>query len=493
MSTGARRKPAAARVPAPVAALPSAVGSAVLERELDWFEGVLQARLTQYFREAGADRAGAVAPPPPLPAGNGPSHGADRGYASLVNELALGTEERLVLMLALVPHLRPQALDLLFVRNKNLDRGFTEFGGCKGRTHGGFLPTAETAAFVLAGDDLARRLAVFRLFDEDAVLRRSGLIRIETEATGEPALAAALVCSPELVARATTGERHKPDFGPGFPARRITTGLGWSDLVLAPEVQDEGQTILTWIEHGAALLRDWGLQQAVKPGWRSLFHGPPGTGKTLTATLLGQAVGADVYRIDLSMVVSKYIGETEKNLAGVFDQAQHRHWILFFDEADALFGKRTEIKDAHDRYANTDTNHLLQAIEAYAGVAILTSNKRGNIDPAFIRRLRYVLELPRPDVTQRRLLWRRLARDLARVEDVDALGRPLDALAALDLTGAQIKYAVLAAVVAARRDGGAVTAAQLLRGVDREGRAPLVFGGVCRLHVARVSAVFPRS
>ena len=96
-------------------------------------------------------------------------------------------------MLALVPHLRPQALDLLFVRNKNLDRGFTEFGGCKGRTHGGFLPTAETAAFVLAGDDLARRLAVFRLFDEDAVLRRSGLIRIETEATGEPALAAALV------------------------------------------------------------------------------------------------------------------------------------------------------------------------------------------------------------------------------------------------------------------------------------------------------------
>ena len=338
MSTGARRKPAAARVPAPVAALPSAVGSAVLERELAWFEGVLQARLTQYFREAGADRAGAVAPPPPLPAGNGPSHGADRGYASLVNELALGTEERLVLMLALVPHLRPQALDLLFVRNKNLDRGFTEFGGCKGRTHGGFLPTAETAAFVLAGDDLARRLAVFRLFDEDAVLRRSGLIRIETEATGEPALAAALVCSPELVARATTGERHKPDFGPGFPARRITTGLGWSDLVLAPEVQDEVQTILTWIEHGAALLRDWGLQQAVKPGWRSLFHGPPGTGKTLTATLLGQAVGADVYRIDLSMVVSKYIGETEKNLAGVFDQAQHRHWILFFDEADALFG-----------------------------------------------------------------------------------------------------------------------------------------------------------
>ncbi|MBK6788762.1 MAG: ATP-binding protein [Betaproteobacteria bacterium] len=466
MSTGARRKPAAARVPAPVAALPSAVGSAVLERELDWFEGVLQARLTQYFREAGADRAGAVAPPPPLPAGNGPSHGADRGYASLVNELALGTEERLVLMLALVPHLRPQALDLLFVRNKNLDRGFTEFGGCKGRTHGGFLPTAETAAFVLAGDDLARRLAVFRLFDEDAVLRRSGLIRIETEATGEPALAAALVCSPELVARATTGERHKPDFGPGFPARRITTGLGWSDLVLAPEVQDEVQTILTWIEHGAALLRDWGLQQAVKPGWRSLFHGPPGTGKTLTATLLGQAVGADVYRIDLSMVVSKYIGETEKNLAGVFDQAQHRHWILFFDEADALFGKRTSTSSSNDRYANQEVSYLLQRVEDFPGTVILASNLKGNIDEAFARRFQSIVYFPMPDAEQRLQLWRGLLSRPERVHvDVD-----LPALAeAHELSGGAIANVVRHGAVTALRAGRTrITALDLRQGVARE-------------------------
>ena len=430
MSTGARRKPAAARVPAPVAALPSAVGSAVLERELDWFEGVLQARLTQYFREAGADRAGAVAPPPPLPAGNGPSHGADRGYASLVNELALGTEERLVLMLALVPHLRPQALDLLFVRNKNLDRGFTEFGGCKGRTHGGFLPTAETAAFVLAGDDLARRLAVFRLFDEDAVLRRSGLIRIETEATGEPALAAALVCSPELVARATTGERHKPDFGPGFPARRITTGLGWSDLVLAPEVQDEVQTILTWIEHGAALL------------------------------------GADVYRIDLSMVVSKYIGETEKNLAGVFDQAQHRHWILFFDEADALFGKRTSTSSSNDRYANQEVSYLLQRVEDFPGTVILASNLKGNIDEAFARRFQSIVYFPMPDAEQRLQLWRGLLSRPERVHvDVD-----LPALAeAHELSGGAIANVVRHGAVTALRAGRTrITALDLRQGVARE-------------------------
>jgi hypothetical protein len=465
MSTGARRKAGAERAPAPATA-PALAGSAVLERELAWFEGVLQARLTQYFGEAGADRAGAVAPPPPLPGGNGPRGGAERGYALLVHELELGTEQRLVLMLALVPHLRPQALDLLFVRNKNLDRGFTEFGGCKGRTHGGFLPTAETAAFLLAGDDLARRLAVFRLFDEDAVLRRSGLIRIESDTTGEPALAAALVCSPELLARATTGERHKPDFGPGFPARRITTGLGWSDLVLAPEVQDEVQTILTWTEHGAALLRDWGLEQAVKPGWRSLFHGPPGTGKTLTATLLGQAIGADVYRIDLSMVVSKYIGETEKNLAGVFDQAQHRHWILFFDEADALFGKRTSTSSSNDRYANQEVSYLLQRVEDFPGTVILASNLKGNIDEAFARRFQSIVYFPMPDAEQRLRLWHGL---LSRPERVDA-DVDLPALAeAHELSGGAIANVVRHGAVTALRAGRTrITALDLRQGVARE-------------------------
>ena len=128
------------------------------------------------------------------------------------------------------------------------------------------------------------------------------------------------------------------------------------------------------------------MRKRVKPGYRALFHGPPGTGKTLTATLLGKHTGRPVFRIDLSRVVSKYIGETEKNLSRLFDKAEHKDWILFFDEADALFGKRTEIRDAHDKYANQEVAYLLQRIESYAGLVILATNQRGNIDEAFLRR-----------------------------------------------------------------------------------------------------------
>jgi SpoVK/Ycf46/Vps4 family AAA+-type ATPase len=139
----------------------------------------------------------------------------------------------------------------------------------------------------------------------------------------------------------------------------------------------------------------------LRPGYRALFHGPPGTGKTLTAALLGKATKRDVYRVDLSTVVSKYIGETEKNLANLFDQARNRDWILFFDEADALFGKRTNVKDAHDRYANQEISYLLQRVEDFDGLVILASNFRANIDEAFLRRRIWTCALPHsPDRDQ---------------------------------------------------------------------------------------------
>jgi AAA+ superfamily predicted ATPase len=310
--------------------------------------------------------------------------------------------------------------------------------------------TIVPAAAGWSGDERAELARRYRATPAD-------LVEVANRNVASPGRAAALI-------RDRDGDRL------GDLARRIDCPFTWDDLVLPAAVAD-GRRDFAY-EGG---IRDelWHQPQLRRmfPSGRGLFlllTGAPGTGKTMAAQVIARDLGLNLYRISLATVISKYIGETAKNLTRILARAEHMDAVLLFDEADALFGKRTEIKDAHDRYANTDTNHLLQAIEAYAGVAILTSNKRGNIDPAFIRRLRYVLELPRPDVTQRRLLWRRLARDLARVEDVDALGRPLDALAALDLTGAQIKYAVLAAVVAARRDGGAVTAAQLLRGVDRE-------------------------
>ena len=183
--------------------------------------------------------------------------------------------------------------------------------------------------------------------------------------------------------------------------------MEWDDLVLNPKTLHQIREIETWISHNDTLMNEWGMEKKVKPGFRALFYGPPGTGKTLTATLLGKQTVKEVFRIDLSRVVSKYIGETEKNLSRLFDKAEHKNWILFFDEADSLFGKRTEIRDAHDKYANQEVAYLLQRIEGYNGLVILATNQRSNIDDAFIRRFQTIIHFPFPNAQERCQLWQK--------------------------------------------------------------------------------------
>lgn len=448
-----------AELPALTAAAGLGLAAATLEREIAWFDAVLQARICLHFRQPCAHADVREIAPPAL-AGDGTP------YAQLVHECGMGFNERIVLMLALLPHLRPALLDTLFVRNKNFDRGFTEFGGWKGRAHGGFLPTCETAAFVLAGEDLAQRFAVMQLFDEGHALRRRGILRIEHEAPGEPFLSGALGVGAEYLSWLTTGERHKPDFSSSFPAKLITSVLGWQDLVLGPEVLEEIDAITTWIRHADTLLHGWQLHKAIKPGYRALFFGPPGTGKTLTATLIGQATQADVYRIDLSMVVSKYIGETEKNLAQVFDQAQTRRWILFFDEADALFGKRTNTSNSNDRHANQEVSYLLQRVEDFPGTVILATNLKANIDEAFARRFQSMVHFPMPDAEQRLRLWDGMVGHTGRLaDDVD-----LHQLAeAHELAGGAIANVVRYAAIHALQAGRSLMqASDLQRGIVKE-------------------------
>ena len=377
----------------------SQANAGCLEREIDWFGRVLETRIQGYFQQPEACLEIEEIIPPDL--SNDPSE-----YARVVQEHAMGFAERIVFILALIPHVRPQALDTLFIRNKNLDRGFTEFGGWKGNRHLGFLPTCETAAFILAGNDLAKRFALLRLFDEEHAFARAGILRVDRQSPDEPIFSGALLLSAEYLLRCTTGHRHKPDYSINFPAKRITTQLAWDDLVLAPQVLAEIENIRTWIRHAETIMQGWGLGRSLKPGYRSLFYGPPGTGKTLTATLIGAEFGIDVYRIDLSMLVSKYVGETEKNLANVFDQAQNKQWILFFDEADALFGKRTQTASANDRYANQEVSYLLQRVEDFPGVVILATNLKGNVDEAFARRFQSLVYFPLPDAEQRHRLWK---------------------------------------------------------------------------------------
>jgi len=190
-------------------------------------------------------------------------------------------------------------------------------------------------------------------------------------------------------------------------AHKLTTQLDWEDLILSPAIFDEIQLVKTWIDKRDQLSDIKTLAKRVKPGYTGLFSGPSGTGKTLTASLIGKETGLKVYQIDLSQVVSKYIGETEKNLSKLFETAENKNWILFFDEADALFGKRTQVKDSHSKYANQEVSYLLQKIEAYPGLVIFSISEN-EVDEYFLNRMQFVIEFPRPGTEERLKLWTQL-------------------------------------------------------------------------------------
>ncbi|WP_395753539.1 ATP-binding protein [Prosthecobacter sp.] len=239
----------------------------------------------------------------------------------------------------------------------------------------------------------------------------------------------------------------KPDLSAHFPAKRITSCLTWDDLILAPDVMMQVQEVNLWMRHGRALLGEWNLGQRTSPGYKAFFHGPPGTGKTMTACLLGQSQGMDVYRVDLPQVISKYLDETAKNLADVFNQAADKNWILYFDKADALFGRRTHTEQANERYANLETSFLLQRIEAYPGVVILAAHSSANIDSVFLRRLQSCIHFAPPDRTLRRRLWERAFTPPLELEpavQLEYLAREYE------VTGGQIvnavRYSVLKAI-----------------------------------------------
>lgn len=326
-------------------------------------------------------------------------------YADFVRHYQLTEEERLVLMLVLIPHIQPNLLDVFFANNKASGKSFSEFGGLKGTRHGGFLPTVETAMFILSGNDLLRRFQFQRIFEPEHFFSTDNILQIDPPMGSEPFGASQISLSEEYVDFFTKGRLRKPQFSMDFPAKKLITKMDWQDLVVNEQTSRQLDEIRIWLEHGKDLLTRWEMSKNIKPGYKALFHGSPGTGKTLTAALLGKTFGLEVYRIDLSMVISKYIGETEKNLEKIFRRAENKGWILFFDEADALFGKRTSIADAHDKYANQEIAYLLQRLEDYPGLVILASNMRSNVDEAFTRRLQSVIHFQKPQASERQQLW----------------------------------------------------------------------------------------
>ena len=252
-------------------------------------------------------------------------------------------------------------------------------------------------------------------------------------------------------------------------ARRVTVSQTWDDLVLPSEQLDPIVELMARVRGRQKVYEQWGFAAKVGKGLgvSALFSGPPGTGKTMVAALIAKDLGLELYQVDLARLVSKYIGETEKQLGAMFDAAEAGHAVLLFDEADSLFGKRTEVKSSNDRYANLETNYLLQRLESFTGICLLTSNHEANIDPAFQRRLSLHVRFELPDEAERAKLWRAVLPAAAPVEVADFSGLARR----YAMSGGYIKNAALRAAFLAADEDGAITLAHLDRAARVESEA----------------------
>ncbi|RAJ06522.1 ATPase family protein associated with various cellular activities (AAA) [Chitinophaga skermanii] len=385
-----------------------------IDRYMEWLKAEMSKRLEMYFATT---YNGTIyepgLPPDPL--------WAEAPINVFIEKHNLSRDAILVLLLALAPYINPEFFDALMQAHvdEHNKGDFPATGFVKSTQGRGLLPTGETALFLLAGTDLMHRLDSMELFETGSLFAKLRVLWLESVPGNEPPFSGKITISEDYVSQFLTGKLSKPKFGNDFPAESITTPLTWEDLVLNAQTMEQLEELKKWLRLKDQLGQ---VDHRLKPGYRALFYGPPGTGKTLSACLLGKygevpgnefeiengEGGIPVFRIDLSLVVSKFIGETEKNLSNLFDKAEHKNWILFFDEADALFGKRTGVRDAHDKYANQEIAYLLQRIENYNGLVILATNFKNNIDPAFSRRFQSIIQFPMPNQAERYQLWSKI-------------------------------------------------------------------------------------
>ncbi len=432
----------------------------LLANDISWLESIIETALALYFKNDSKYQT--ITDIHPIQ----PHDHDTSAYTRVVRKYDLSFQERLMLILALMPHVKPQGLDLFLIKNKNLDREFSEFGGVKDEKYNGFVPTLETVCFLLGGADmLEKRLDFMKTIHKNHILYREGILYAENYPVQ---LQERLQLSEEYLSMIITGEKYTPSYSSKFPARQITTKLEWNDLILEKHVKEQLLEILQWLQHSNLILDQWEMDKTLKSGYRVLFYGAPGTGKTLAATLLGKATDQPVFRVDLSMIVSKYIGETEKNLGRLFDIAESKDWILFFDEADALFSKRTQTNSSNDRHANQEVAYLLQRIEEFDGLVILATNLQTNIDEAFLRRFQSTVNFPKPKYKERKLLWKHLVGDVFEIEEgneeiIDAIAKKYE------LSGGEMINVVrYCAIQAANRGEKKISASNIMTGIKRE-------------------------
>ncbi|WP_264563988.1 ATP-binding protein [Flavobacterium sp. N3904] len=447
-------------------------GIIVLHKEMDWLQKVIDQVICSYLLQDGHEKHWMDIPLPEID--------DDNAFYQKLKEWNLNQYERLCLALIIAPQIKPEILDIFFSKNAMYDRGFTEFGGVINKSHSGFIPTGQTFCFLITAVNPELRIEVLNVLSSSNILSKEQVLIQETTESNMPVLNTILSLNERWLHYFITGNLPRLEHSVSFPAQQISTNMNWSDLVLENHVMEQVMEINAWLNYGTTLMTEWGLENKIKPGYRTLFYGPPGTGKTLTATLLGKSTNREVYRVDLSMIVSKYIGETEKNLSKIFDVAQHKDWILFFDEADALFGKRTASSSSNDRHANQQTGYLLQRIEDFPGVVILASNLKENMDEAFSRRFQSMIHFTMPSPEERILLWKNAFSGKCKLDsdiDIENIAEQFE------LTGGAIinvlRYCALTAI---QKNETEIGYNDLLEGIRREFKKENRTLGVTRMN-----------
>ena len=367
--------------------------------------------------------------------------------AEIVATAALTAAEAVVLVAAVAPHVD--------------ERYGVAYAALTDRP--GVTALTGEVARTLAARSFGGRLDATVMLSEHGRLRAGGLLTLDPPGD----LSGVLRPDPALLAWLTGQPPARPTASAEFPARPLGTVHTLTDVVLPAAARNRIDDLRARIRHRNTVVEVWGFgaHHDNASGLIALFHGPAGTGKTMTAAALASSVGLPAYLIDLSALVSKYIGETEKALSKVFDRASRERCILVFDEADAVFGARTEVGDAHDRYANQEVSYLLSRIEQHAGIVVLTTNMIANIDSAFLRRVHVMVEFPEPGPRERERLWAAVVPQplpVDRAVDLPEIARRFP------LTGAQIREAALEAAYLAAADGRVVTEPHLLTGIRRQ-------------------------
>ncbi len=430
--------------------------SRTMEAELSWLSMLIKTRMENYFK--GENLLVKQLTPSAI------LEREESKYAAFIVDNKLSDLDRVVLAASLAIHFKPQLFDKFLIKNKVLDKRFTEFGGLVSNEKSFFIPSLETVCFIYAGEDLSARLFITDLYSGDHLFNRLNVIQFETIGSDFSFLSCIPKITDEFLQLFTSGKKYTPLFNAKFPASKTTSPLDWNDLILNEKIRVDVDNINTWIKYEVEISANVELQKRINKGYKCLFYGPPGTGKTLTATLLGKKHQKEVYRIDLSQIVSKYIGETEKNLANLFNVAEDKDWILFFDEAESLFSKRTSVQDSKDKYANQQTGYLLQRIENYNGLIILATNLKPNIDLAFSRRIQSIINFQLPEATERFLLWNKAFEGLANFPETFIK----DLSETYELSGGSIKNVIQYSWLLSKKNNSEIIEKHVLAGIKKE-------------------------